>query len=55
MFKLIQQLGGVMKKLLFILLLGLGFSQTELTTRVYNTGALSSLQEIDIDSNFPNL
>ena len=32
--KLNQQLGGVMK-LLFILLLGLGFSQTELTMRVY--------------------
>ena len=36
--------------IIFILLLGLGFSQTELTTRVYNTGSLNSLQEIDIDS-----
>ena len=39
-----------MKKLLIILTFGLMFGQTELTTRVYSTGQLSQLQEIDFDS-----
>ena len=51
--KFIQQLGGVMKNLLFILLLGLGFSQTELTTRVYTIENISIMSgvnyEIDIN------
>ena len=38
-----------MKKLLFILLLGLGFSQTELTTRVYNIEFNELNQDYPVD------
>ena len=46
--KFIQTLGGVMK-LLFILLLGLGFTQTKLETRLFE---ISSDDARDVTENF---